>query len=77
MKEFLRKTTYEVKTTERKGFEEIDIKEIVRIHEEEQDSEDGADAFDSDEDEAESDDYDSDEFTEDEDEAELTMVEDM
>lgn len=77
VKEFLRKTTYEVKTTERKGFEEIDIKEIVRIHEEEQDSEDGADAFDSDEDEAESDDYDSDEFTEDEDEAELTMVEDM
>ena len=78
VKEFMMKTTYEVKKTEGKGFGEIDIKEIVRIHEDEQDNEedsdDGADAFDSDEDEAESENYDSDDFTDDESEAEVNMV---
>ena len=40
----------------------IDMKEIARVHEEE-DSDDGADAFDSDAEEAESEEYDSDDFT--------------
>ena len=65
VKEFLKKTSYEVKATEGKGFDEIDMKEIVRVHEEEEeeDSDDGADAFDSDDEEAESEEYDSDDFT--------------
>ena len=41
----------------------IDMKEIARVHEEEEDSDDGADAFDSDAEEAESEEYDSDDFT--------------
>ena len=46
----LQKTTYEVKKTGTNIFAGIDIKEIVRRHEEEEkaseDSDDGADAFD-------------------------------
>ena len=34
VKEFMKKTTYEVKPNEGKGFSEIDIKELVRVHEE-------------------------------------------
>ena len=30
----MKKTTYEVKPNEGKGFSEIDIKELVRVHEE-------------------------------------------
>ena len=46
----------------------------IIIIDNEQDSEDGADAFDSDGDEAESDDYDSDDFTDYESEAEEVEV---
>ena len=46
----------------------------IIIIDNEQDSEDGADAFDSDGDEAESDDYDSDDFTDEESEAEEVEV---
>ena len=71
----MKKTTYEVKPNEGKGFSEIDIKELVRVHEgveeEEEDSDDGADAFDSDVEEGDSEEYDiddfSDEFTDEED----------
>ena len=34
VKEFMKKTTYEVKPNEGKCFSEIDIKELVRVHEE-------------------------------------------
>ena len=34
VQEFMKKTTYEVKPNEGKGFSEIDIKELVRVHEE-------------------------------------------
>ena len=67
VREFLSKTTYEVKKNDGKGFWDIDIKEIVRLHEEEEeeDSDDGADAFDSDGDgeEVESEQYDSEDFS--------------
>ena len=67
VREFLSKTTYEVKKNAGKGFWDIDIKEIVRLHEEEEeeDSDDGADAFDSDGDgeEVESEQYDSEDFS--------------
>ena len=71
---FMQKTTYEVKKTEKNIFAEIDIKEIVRKHEEEEmeseeDSDDGAEAFESEEEEAKSSeeyDSDSDDLTDDE-----------
>ena len=65
VKEFMKKTSYEVKVTEGKGFEEIDIKEIVRVHEEEEEkySDDGADAFNSNAEKVESEEYDSEDFT--------------
>ena len=64
VKEFLKKTTYEVKPNEGKVFSEIDIKELVRVHEEEEeDSDDGADAFDSDVEEGDSEEYDTDDFS--------------
>lgn len=70
---FMKKTTYEVKKTEKNIFAEIDIKEIVKKHEEEEmeeseeDSDDGADAFESEEEEAMSgEEYDSDDLTDDE-----------
>ena len=46
----------------------------IIIIDNDQDSKDGADAFDSDGDEAESDDYDSDDFTDEESEAEEVEV---
>ena len=64
---FLQKTTYEVKKTGRNIFAGIDIKEIVRRHEEEEeaseDSDDGVDAFDSKSDDADGDKYESDDFS--------------
>ena len=68
VKEFMKKTTYEVKPNEGKGFSEIDIKELVRVHEEveeeEEDSDDGADAFDdSDVEEGDTEEYDTDDFS--------------
>ena len=71
---FMQKTTYEVKKTEKNIFAEIDIKEIVRKHEEEEmeseeDSDDGAEVFESEEEEAKSSeeyDSDSDDLTDDE-----------
>ena len=52
---------------EGKAFSEIDIKELVRVHEEveeeEEDSDDGADAFDSDVEEGDSEEYDTDDFS--------------
>ena len=60
----MKKTTYEVKPNEGKVFSEIDIKELVRVHEEEEeDSDDGADAFDSDVEEGDSEEYDTDDFS--------------
>ena len=64
-----KKTTYEVKPNEGKCFSEIDIKELVRVHEEveeeEEDSDDGADAFDDSEvEEGDSEEYDTDDFSE-------------
>ena len=69
VKEFMKKTTYEVKPNEGKCFSEIDIKELVRVHEEveeeEEDSDDGADAFDDSEvEEGGSEEYDTDDFSE-------------
>ena len=69
VKEFMKKTTYEVKPNEGKCFSEIDIKELVRVHEEveeeEEDSDDGADAFDDSEvEEGDSEEYDTDDFSE-------------
>ena len=56
--------TIELRT---KVFSEIDIKELVRVHEEveeeEEDSDDGADAFDSDVEEGDSEEYDTDDFS--------------
>ena len=71
---FMQKTTYEVKKTEKNIFAEIDIKEIVRKHEEEEmeseeDNDDGAEVFESEEEEAKSSeeyDSDSDDLTDDE-----------
>ena len=65
----MKKTTYEVKPNEGKCFSEIDIKELVRVHEEveeeEEDSDDGADAFDDSEvEEGDSEEYDTDDFSE-------------
>ena len=72
---FLQKTTYEVKKTGRNIFAGIDIKEIVRRHEEEEeaaseDSDDGADAFDSESDDADGDKYESDDFSDSDDDVE-------
>ena len=72
---FLQKTTYEVKKTGRNIFAGIDIKEIVRRHEEEEeaaseDSDDGADAFDSESDDADVDKYESDDFSDSDDDVE-------
>ena len=68
VKEFMKKTTYEVKPNEGKCFSEIDIKELVRVHEEveeEEDRDDGADAFDDSEiEEGVSEEYDTDDFSE-------------
>ena len=69
VKEFMKKTTYEVRPNEGKCFSEIDIKELVRVHkeveEEEEDSDDGADAFDDSEvEEGDSEEYDTDDFSE-------------
>ena len=69
---FMKQTSYEVKKTEKNIFAEIDIKRIVRKHEEEEmeseeESDDGAEAFESEEDEAMSgEEYDSDDLTDDE-----------
>ena len=69
---FMKKTTYDVKKTEKNIFAEIDIKEIVRKHEEEEmeseeDSDEGAEAFESEDEEAMSgEEYDSDDLTDDE-----------
>ena len=71
---FLQKTTYEVKKTETNIFAGIDIKEIVRRHEEEEkaseDSDDGADAFDSESDDADGEKYESDDFFDSDDDVE-------
>ena len=71
---FLQKTTYEVKKTGRNIFAGIDIKEIVRRHEEEEeaseDSDDGGDAFDSKSDDADGDKYKSDDFSDSDDDVE-------
>ena len=72
---FLQETTYEVKKTGRNIFAGIDIKEIVRRHEEEEeaaseDSDDGADAFDSESDDADGDKYESDDFSDSDDDVE-------
>ena len=69
VKEFMKKTTYEVRPNEGKCFSEIDIKELVRVHEEveeeEEDSDDRADAFDDSEvEEGDSEEYDTDDFSE-------------
>ena len=62
---FLKKTSYDVKKTGVNGFAGIDIKEIVKHYDEEQysqeeDSDDGADAFESDEEYKETVEYDTD-----------------
>ena len=62
---FLKKTSYDVKKTGVNGFAGIDIKEIVKHYDEEQysqeeDSDDGADAFESDEEYKETMEYDTD-----------------
>ena len=68
---FMKKTTYDVKKTEKNIFAEIDIKRILRKHEEEEmeseeESDDGAEAFESEEEEAMSgEEYDSDNLTDD------------
>ena len=71
---FLQKTTYEVKKTGTNIFAGIDIKEMVRRHEEEEavseDSDDGADAFDSESDDADGDKYESDDFSDSDDDVE-------
>ena len=62
---FLKKTSYDVKKTGVNGFAGIDIKEIVKHYDEEQysqeeDSDDGAEAFESDEESKETVEYDTD-----------------
>ena len=57
---FLEKTTYNVPKGGVNGFAGIDIKEIVRLHQEEEDSDDGADAFESDQEDEKTPEYDSD-----------------
>ena len=62
---FLKKTSYDVKKTGVNGFAGIDIKEIVKHYDEEQysqeeDSDDGAEAFESDEESKDTVEYDTD-----------------